>query len=432
MRIEALLDEPGWRADPDIQPPFEVIEPPRLAAPLVFDSPHSGSRYPSAFLAASRLDPLTLRRSEDAFVDELFLPCVALGAPLLRARFPRAFLDLNREPFELDPRMFDGPLPDYVNTRSLRVAAGLGTIPRVVGDAQPIYRGRVSVADALARVAALHRPYHQRLAGLIERTRARFGVAILVDCHSMPSTLAEAGSLDIVLGDRFGASAAPWVVEALESALLARGYRVRRNKPYAGGYITEHYGAPAAGRHAVQIEVNRALYMDEARMVKLERAAELAESLKAAAESVGGARARRTGGRALGGGVRGRSAPADMRGPHKGRRIKRRPPCRHGGLSLGRKRPRRAYAAGHAAPQQYVRASQQRQAFSAADRRVSGWCGNSATHIPTPQIWALSIISYDTMACARRRLRQGRNPQTLGMTGMQVTQNSFGLLGRSA
>jgi len=280
------MNEPGWRADPDIQPPFEVIEPPRLAAPLVFDSPHSGSRYPRAFLAASRLDPLTLRRSEDAFVDGLFLPCVALGAPLLRARFPRAFLDLNREPFELDPRMFDGPLPDYANIRSLRVAAGLGTIPRVVGDAQPIYRDRVPVADALARIAALHRPYHHRLAGLIERTRARFGVAILIDCHSMPSTLAEAGALDIVLGDRFGASAAPWVVEALESALLARGLRVRRNKPYAGGYITEHYGMPLAGRHAVQIEVNRALYMDEARMVKHERAAGLAESLKGAAAAL--------------------------------------------------------------------------------------------------------------------------------------------------
>jgi N-formylglutamate amidohydrolase len=280
------MHEPDWRVDPDIQPPFQAIEPPRLAAPLVFDSPHSGSRYPRAFLAASRLDPLTLRRSEDAFVDELFLPCVALGAPLLRARFPRAFLDLNREPFELDPRMFDGPLPDYANTRSLRVAAGLGTIPRVVGDAQPIYRERVAVADALARVAALHRPYHQRLAGLIERTRTRFGVAILIDCHSMPSTLAEAGAVDIVLGDRFGASAAPWVVEALESALLASGYRVRRNKPYAGGYITEHYGLPAAGRHAVQIEVNRALYMDEARLMKLDRAAGLAESLKDAAAAL--------------------------------------------------------------------------------------------------------------------------------------------------
>ena len=276
------MDEPGWRADPDIQPPFEVIEPPRLLAPLVFDSPHSGSRYPRAFLAASRLDPLTLRRSEDAFVDELFRPCVALGAPLLRARFPRAFLDLNREPFELDPRMFDGPLPDYVNTRSLRVAAGLGTIPRVVGDAQPIYRGRVPVAEALARVAALHRPYHQRLAGLIERTRARFGLAILIDCHSMPSTLAEGSPVDIVLGDRFGTSAAGWIVDALEVALLQRGYRVRRNKPYAGGFITEHYGSPASARHAVQIEINRALYMDERRIVKLKGAENLAQGLYAA------------------------------------------------------------------------------------------------------------------------------------------------------
>lgn len=280
------MDTSSWRADPEFLPPFDVVEPQRVAAPLVFDSPHSGSRYPKSFLAASRLDPLTLRRSEDAFVDELFLPCVGLGAPLLRARFPRAFLDVNREPYELDPRMFDGPLPDYANTRSLRVAAGLGAIPRVVGDAQPIYRGRVPVADALARIAGLHGPYHQRLAGLIERTRLKFGVAILVDCHSMPSTLAEAGSLDVVLGDRFGASAASWVVETLEAALLARGLRVRRNKPYAGGYITEHYGAPAVGRHAVQIEINRALYMDEARMVKLDRATALSESLTAAAAAL--------------------------------------------------------------------------------------------------------------------------------------------------
>jgi N-formylglutamate amidohydrolase len=177
-------------------------------------------------------------------------------------------------------------LPDYANTRSLRVAAGLGAIPRVVGDTQPIYAGRIRVAEGLARIAAFHHPYHQRLAGLIERTRAQFGLAILIDCHSMPSTLAEAGALDVVLGDRFGASAAGWVVESLESALVEQGYRVRRNKPYAGGYITERYGAPAIGRHAVQIEVNRALYMDERRMVKLERAEGLAQALFAAAEAL--------------------------------------------------------------------------------------------------------------------------------------------------
>jgi N-formylglutamate amidohydrolase len=276
----------GWEDEAELQPPFEVVEPRTLTSPIVFNSPHSGSRYPKRFLAASRLDSLALRRSEDAFVDELFLPCVTLGAPLLRAHFPRAFLDLNREPFELDPQMFEGALPEFANTRSLRVAAGLGVIPRVVGDTQPIYKGRIPLADGLGRIAAFHAPYHQRLSALIERARAKFGLAILVDCHSMPSTLAESAPVDIVLGDRFGASAAGWIVETLESALLGRGYRVRRNKPYAGAFITEHYGAPARGRHAVQIEVNRALYMDERRIAKLERAGALAEALFAAASAL--------------------------------------------------------------------------------------------------------------------------------------------------
>ncbi len=280
------MSDHGWVGDAELQPPFDVVEPRVLTSPIIFNSPHSGSRYPQRFLAASRLDPLTLRRSEDAFVDELFLPCVALGAPLMRARFPRAFLDVNREPFELDPQMFEGSLPEFANTHSLRVAAGLGAIPRVVGDTQPIYKGRIRVADGLGRIAAFHRPYHERLGGLIERAHARFGLAILIDCHSMPSTLTESGPLDIVLGDRFGTSSAGWIVEALESALLARGYRVRRNKPYAGGFITEHYGAPANARHAVQIEVNRALYMDERRIMKLEKARALAEALFAAAEAL--------------------------------------------------------------------------------------------------------------------------------------------------
>ena len=186
--------------------------------------------------------------------------------------FPRAFLDVNREPFELDPQMFDGPLPDYANTRSLRVAAGLGAIPRVVGDTQPIYRGRIPVAEALARIAAFHHPYHQALARLVERDAGaiRSRHPDRLPFHALDAS-PRRRALDVVLGDRFGASAAGWVVETLESALLERGLRVRRNKPYAGGYITERYGAPALARHAVQIEVNRALYMDERRMVKLER-----------------------------------------------------------------------------------------------------------------------------------------------------------------
>jgi len=266
------MREVEWGLETELGPAFEVVEPSRIETPIVLNSPHSGSRYPRKFLAASRLDATTLRRSEDSFVDELVAPCVAIGAPLLCARFPRAYLDVNREPYELDPQMFEGRLPEFTNTRSLRVAAGLGAIPRVVGDAQPIYRGPIPVAEALERIATLHRPYHARLAALIERARDRFGFAILVDCHSMPSSSVDANACDIVLGDRFGSSAAGWIVDTLERALRESGLGVRRNQPYAGGYITEHYGTPAQGRHAVQIEINRSLYMDERRSVKLERA----------------------------------------------------------------------------------------------------------------------------------------------------------------
>jgi len=270
----------------DFDRAIETMEPFRLTSPLVFSSPHSGSTYPERFLAASRLDPLTLRRSEDAFVDELFLPCVALGAPLLRARFPRAYLDVNREPYELDPQVFDGPLPDFANVRSLRVAVGLGTVPRVVGDAQQIYRRPMPISEGLARIEAFYRPYHGRLRALVERARNRFGTAILLDCHSMPSNAAEVGGLDIVLGDRFGASAAPVVVDVLEGNLRAAGYKVRRNKPFAGGFITEHYGAPNDGVHAVQIEIARALYLDESRIVKTTRWTALRDDLFTAAAAL--------------------------------------------------------------------------------------------------------------------------------------------------
>jgi N-formylglutamate amidohydrolase len=273
-------------ANQDFDRAIETVEPDRLASPLVFSSPHSGSTYPAGFLASSRLDPLTLRRSEDAFVDELFLPCVALGAPMLRALFPRAYLDVNREPFELDPQIFDGLLPDFANTRSLRVAVGLGTIPRVVGDAQPIYKNRISIADGLGRIEALYRPYHAQLRALVERARQCFGVAVLLDCHSMPSNAADVGGLDIVLGDRYGVSAAPDVIEILEASLKGAGYRVRRNKPFAGGFITEHFGAPAEGIHAVQIEIARALYLDERRIAKTERWAAVRGDLFAAAKSL--------------------------------------------------------------------------------------------------------------------------------------------------
>jgi N-formylglutamate amidohydrolase len=292
LRASALLGGPMQEVEriaaEDFDCPFETVEPVRLASPLVFDSPHSGSTYPPRFLAASRLDPLTLRRSEDALVDELFLPCVALGAPLLRAHFPRAYLDVNREPYELDPQVFDGRLPAFANTRSLRVAVGLGTIPRVVGEAQPIYKRPISIVDGLSRIETLYRPYHAQLKTLIERARGWFGVALLIDCHSMPTNAADVGGLDIVLGDRYGASAAPEVVDILEASLKGAGYRVRRNKPFAGGFITEHFGAPDEGAHAVQIEIARALYLDERRIVRTERWATLTQDLFVAAQALTG------------------------------------------------------------------------------------------------------------------------------------------------
>ncbi len=272
----------------DFDPPIETIEPARLSSPLVFSSPHSGATYPERFLAASRLDPLTLRRSEDAFVDELFLPCVALGAPLLRAKFPRAYLDVNREPYELDPKVFEGNVPDYANTNSLRVAVGLGTIPRVVGDAQPIYRQRIPISEGLARIETLYKPYHEGLRALVDRAHRRFGLAVLLDCHSMPSNAADVGGVDIVLGDRYGASAAAGVIGTLETSLRGAGYRIRRNKPFAGGFITEHFGAPDRGIHAVQIEIARALYLDERSIVRNERWTMLRDDLFAAAKALAG------------------------------------------------------------------------------------------------------------------------------------------------
>lgn len=289
--------------EPELDPPFEVLEPARLTSPLVFSSPHSGDVYPRRFLEVTRLDAAVLRRSEDAFVDILFGGVTALGAPLIKARFPRAYLDLNREPYELDPRMFDGRLPAFANTRSLRVAGGLGTIARVVGQAQEIYRTRLPVDEALGRIEKLYKPYHDCLRGLLERAQKTFGVAVLVDCHSMPSGAAYLGSSspvaklpsgprpDFVVGDRFGTSCAPAFVEAVDYELRRLGYVVQRNKPYAGGYITEHYGNPAGECHAMQIEVSRALYMDERAVCKADRFEKVVADLTKLAVALGDAAA---------------------------------------------------------------------------------------------------------------------------------------------
>ncbi len=245
---------------------FELIAPRRQQAPLVFNSPHSGSLYPKSFLLRSQLDERTVRQSEDTFVDRLFMTAINDAAPLLRAHFPRAWLDVNREPFELDPKMFSGALPTFANTGSARVASGLGTIPRLVADGKAIYAEPLPVAEALSRIENVYVPYHRALQQLLDRTAAEFGVAILIDCHSMPSTVRASnlrGRPDFVLGDRHGSSCAPALTDAIERGLVRRGYDVSRNRPYAGGFITEHYGRPREGVHAIQIEINRALYLDE-------------------------------------------------------------------------------------------------------------------------------------------------------------------------
>jgi N-formylglutamate amidohydrolase len=255
----------------ELDPPFEVLEPAVCRGPVLFNSPHSGSTYPRAFLLASRLDLGTLRRSEDSFMDELMARVVTHGFPLMRAHFPRCYVDVNREPYELDPRMFDGRLPSFANTRSMRVAGGLGTVARVVGDAQEIYDRRIPVDDALARIDSLYKPYHRRLRRLFTSLQRDFGTAVLVDCHSMPSNASmrdERARPEFVIGDRYGTSCVGIVADTVEQSLRGLGYTVSRNKPYAGGFITEHYGNPGSGLHAIQLEVNRALYMDERRYAR--------------------------------------------------------------------------------------------------------------------------------------------------------------------
>jgi len=277
------------QAQDELDPPFEIHEPAEMRGPLVFNSPHSGSVYPRSFLASSRLDLATLRRSEDTFVDELILGVVRRGHPLMRAHFPRCYVDVNREPYELDPRMFDGRLPSFANTRSMRVAGGLGTVARVVGDAQEIYGQRLPVDDAVRRIEALYKPYHRALRRLFTRVQRDFGAAVLIDCHSMPSTAGakdERPRADIVLGDRYGTSCVGVVAETIESTLRQQGYLVSRNKPYAGGFITEHYGNPAIGLHALQLELNRALYMDERRYERSTSFATVAADLEAVADRV--------------------------------------------------------------------------------------------------------------------------------------------------
>ena len=267
--------------------------PPRQTVPMVVASPHSGALYPAAFLAQAAVPLTVLRRAEDAFVDRLFGAAPSLGIPLLAARFPRSYVDANREPYELDPAMFEGPLPRPLNHRTTRVAAGLGMIPRVAASGEAIYRGRVPADEIEQRLETCWRPYHVALSMLVEQTYSLFGAALLIDAHSMPSSASGLGSrererrVDVVLGDNHGESCAPPLVESAERWLTGQGLRVQRNQPYAGGFTTQRYGRPSLGRHALQIEINRALYMDEARHEKLPALGGMAQMVAGLLEHMG-------------------------------------------------------------------------------------------------------------------------------------------------
>jgi N-formylglutamate amidohydrolase len=273
--------------DEELPPPFEIVEPADWRAPIIFNSPHSGSAYPDEFLKASRIDLAALRRSEDSFMDELIAGLSDLGFPTVNVNFPRSYVDVNREPYELDPRMFSGRLPSFANTRSMRVAGGLGTIPRVVGDGQEIYSERIAVDDALARIEQFYKPYHRALRRLINKAHRAFGTVVVVDCHSMPSvgvSREEPRRPDIVIGDRYGTSCASVLADTVEETMSRLGYSVGRNKPYAGGFITEHYGNPASGLHTIQLELNRAVYMDERRRARGERFEQVASDFAVLAD----------------------------------------------------------------------------------------------------------------------------------------------------
>jgi len=259
--------------------PYDVELPITQTRAFVFNSPHSGRYYPERLLRMSRLDAVDLRRSEDFFVDMLFEEAPGAGAPLLKATYPRVYIDLNREPYELDPGMFTDPLPPYANRDSERVYSGFGSIPRVVAFEMDIYKTKLRFTKEQSRIENIHKPYHRTLRDLLAKTRKMFGWAALIDCHSMPSNRqvsmlslgrlvgrddAEASSNpDIVLGDRYGGSCDPALTALIEETFRKMGYSVARNNPYAGGYCTKHYGKPLNDIHAIQIEINRALYMDE-------------------------------------------------------------------------------------------------------------------------------------------------------------------------
>lgn len=241
--------------------PYQITPAARPTA-LVFASPHSGDVYPADMDAAPGLSTASLRSAEDALVDRLAAPGPAHGAPLIAGRLGRAYIDLNRGPDELDPMLIE----DCADvTAGPRAAAGYGVAPRLAGDGAPLYARRLTRGEVEGRLARVHAPYHAALAALMDEARAREGVAVLVDWHSMPARASGVRGADVVLGDRHGSSCSARLTRRLRVLFEGLGWRTALNAPYAGGYSTRLWGRPDAGFHAVQIELSRSLYLDEAR-----------------------------------------------------------------------------------------------------------------------------------------------------------------------
>lgn len=285
----ASKTEPGDRRQPTERREgvYEVWNPKTQKLPIVLSSPHSGDQYPTEFLEKTRLDCLEIRRSEDAFVHQIFRTSSELGVPMIRAVFPRVYLDVNREPFELDPGMFREPLPSFVPAATKRAMFGYGTIARLVGEGRDVYRGKLTFSEIQDRINRLYFPFHARLEELIRSTLRRFGICILLDAHSMPKPQDEDDAPDIVLGDGFGSTCMGLLTASAERIFSELDYRVVCNHPYAGGFIIRHYGNPAQAVHALQIEIRRSLYMDEATLTPLPAFATLAENLRSLIREIG-------------------------------------------------------------------------------------------------------------------------------------------------
>lgn len=265
--------------------PFVLNEPVTRTTSVVFASPHSGKADLALFGGQAVLDHQTIRSSEDAHVDRLFSKVIDYGAPFLVAQVPRAFVDLNRAADELDPALIEGVRR---NVHNPRVGSGLGVIPRVVAGGRSIYRGKLSLEEAHSRLQTYWYPYHDKLTALLDQSFRLFGESILIDCHSMPREALDAGRKSgerphVVIGDRFGAAASARLVDQIAAAFEGQGLRVARNAPFAGAYSTVAYGRPVRSQHAVQVEIDRSLYMNEATLEILPEFDELQSKLLGAA-----------------------------------------------------------------------------------------------------------------------------------------------------